>query len=170
MMMLSLAGPAAFAAGDEGASRLAAGTGADGSGEVEFGDHGAVVGFVGGGDDPVAGDRARVPSRRPARRPPPQSAREALSDMRRLLGVLRSADEPERLPQPGLADLPALVDSARRAEAEVSLDLPAGDPDCPPASRWRRTGSCRNPCPMPGVMPPGPRSASRCMRKPGSFK
>lgn len=61
-----------------------------------------------------------------------QAAREALTDMRRLLGVLRSADEPQRLPQPGLADLPALIDSARRAGAEVSLDLPAGDREVPP--------------------------------------
>ena len=61
-----------------------------------------------------------------------QSAREALTDMRRLLGVLRSADEPQRLPQPGLADLPALIESARRAGAQVRSDLPAGDRELPP--------------------------------------
>jgi signal transduction histidine kinase len=61
-----------------------------------------------------------------------QAAREALTDMRRLLGVLRSADEPQRLPQPGLADLPALIDSARRAGAEVTLDLPDRDREFPP--------------------------------------
>jgi signal transduction histidine kinase len=55
-----------------------------------------------------------------------QAAREALTDMRRLLGVLRSTGEPdpERVPQPGLADVPALVDSARRAGAEVALVMP----------------------------------------------
>jgi signal transduction histidine kinase len=63
-----------------------------------------------------------------------QSAREALADMRRLLGVLRSAGEPERLPQPGLADLPALIDSARRAGAEVALDMPASDRELTPVA------------------------------------
>lgn len=42
-------------------------------------------------------------------------AREALSEMRRLLGVLRQ-DQPSQLePQPELADVPALVDATRRA-------------------------------------------------------
>ena len=51
-------------------------------------------------------------------------AREALADMRRLLGILRS-DEPAALaPQPQLADLPALVDAARQAGAAVDLSLP----------------------------------------------
>jgi signal transduction histidine kinase len=51
-------------------------------------------------------------------------AREALTEMRRLLGVLRQ-DQPARLaPQPQLADLPALVDSARRAGVAVELSVP----------------------------------------------
>jgi signal transduction histidine kinase len=51
-------------------------------------------------------------------------AREALTEMRRLLGVLRQ-DQPVGLaPQPLLADLPALVDSARRAGVEVALSVP----------------------------------------------
>jgi len=51
-------------------------------------------------------------------------AREALTDMRRLLGVLRD-DRPAALaPQPQLPDLPALVDSARRAGALVELSVP----------------------------------------------
>ncbi|SCG64779.1 sensor histidine kinase [Micromonospora inositola] len=54
------------------------------------------------------------------------SAREALTDMRRLLGVLRSESTgPETAPQPGLADLPAMVDAARRAGLAVTLDAPA---------------------------------------------
>jgi len=60
-------------------------------------------------------------------------AREALTDMRRLLGVLRY-DQPAGLaPQPQLADLPALVEAARRAGVSVELSvspaldqLPAG--------------------------------------------
>jgi signal transduction histidine kinase len=52
-------------------------------------------------------------------------AREALTEMRRLLGVLRQ-DQPAGLaPQPQLSDLPALVDTARRAGVVVELSAPA---------------------------------------------
>jgi signal transduction histidine kinase len=52
------------------------------------------------------------------------AAREALSDMRRLLGVLRH-DEPAGLsPQPQLSDVPLLVDAARRAGVAVELSVP----------------------------------------------
>jgi signal transduction histidine kinase len=51
-------------------------------------------------------------------------AREALTEMRRLLGVLRQ-DQPAGLaPQPQLADLPVLVDTARRAGVNVELSAP----------------------------------------------
>src|SRR5690348_16931686 len=51
-------------------------------------------------------------------------AREALSEMRRLLGVLRH-DQPAALaPQPQLSDLPALVDTVRRAGVSVELSVP----------------------------------------------
>jgi signal transduction histidine kinase len=51
-------------------------------------------------------------------------AREALTEMRRLLGVLRH-DQPAALaPQPQLADLPALIDATRRAGVSVELSLP----------------------------------------------
>jgi signal transduction histidine kinase len=78
------------------------------------------------------------------------SAREALTDMRRLLGVLRSSAEPgsggepgvgggpgseqalDLLPQPALADVDALVDSARRAGADVTLELSAAEGQVPP--------------------------------------
>jgi signal transduction histidine kinase len=54
-----------------------------------------------------------------------EEAREALADMRRLLGVLRH-DQPAALaPQPRLADLPALVDAARQAGVPVELSAPA---------------------------------------------
>ncbi|MGK5741673.1 sensor histidine kinase [Micromonospora sp. URMC 103] len=60
------------------------------------------------------------------------AARAALTDMRRLLGVLRSESEQARTaPQPGLADLPALVASARRAGMTVTLDTDV--PTDPPA-------------------------------------
>lgn len=58
------------------------------------------------------------------------SAREALTDMRRLLGVLRSESAtPETAPQPGLDDVPELVDAARRAGMSVTVTIgaaPAG--------------------------------------------
>jgi len=51
-------------------------------------------------------------------------AREALTEMRRLLGVLRH-DQPAALaPQPQLADLPTLIDAAREAGVSVELSLP----------------------------------------------
>ena len=52
------------------------------------------------------------------------AAREALTDMRRLLGVLRDDGPPGRAPQPQLTDLPALVASARLAGVAVDLTLP----------------------------------------------
>jgi signal transduction histidine kinase len=53
------------------------------------------------------------------------TAREALTETRRLLGVLREdvEGEAERAPQPGLDQLPELVDTARDAGANVRLVL-----------------------------------------------
>ncbi|MGC4814490.1 sensor histidine kinase [Micromonospora sp. DT228] len=62
------------------------------------------------------------------------SARDALTDMRRLLGVLRSeATGPQTAPQPNLTDLGAMVDAARRAGLPVSLDAEPMDDDRVPA-------------------------------------
>jgi signal transduction histidine kinase len=59
-------------------------------------------------------------------------AREALADMRRLLGILRH-DEPAGLaPQPQLADLPTLVDEARKAGVSVELSVPVALDHVPP--------------------------------------
>jgi signal transduction histidine kinase len=53
------------------------------------------------------------------------TAREALSDMRRLLGVLRQ-DQPASLaPQPQLGDIPSLIDAARRAGVAIELSVPS---------------------------------------------
>jgi signal transduction histidine kinase len=68
-----------------------------------------------------------------------ESAREALTDMRRLLGVLRGPEEGsprepgssaehtegsiELAPQPGLGEVQALVEAARRAGAQVALEM-----------------------------------------------
>jgi signal transduction histidine kinase len=48
-------------------------------------------------------------------------AREALVEMRRLLGVLRHDQAAALAPQPQLADLPALIDAARQAGVPVEL-------------------------------------------------
>jgi signal transduction histidine kinase len=53
------------------------------------------------------------------------AAREALADMRRLLGVLRSEGPAARAPQPQLADVPDLIASARRAGVAIALTGPA---------------------------------------------
>jgi signal transduction histidine kinase len=49
------------------------------------------------------------------------AAREALTDMRRLLGVLRNDEPAARAPQPQLSDLPVLIDAAREAGLPVEL-------------------------------------------------
>lgn len=51
-------------------------------------------------------------------------AREALSDMRRLLGALRNEGPAERTPQPSLGDVPDLVAASQRAGVDVSLTMP----------------------------------------------
>jgi signal transduction histidine kinase len=57
-----------------------------------------------------------------------QTGREAMTEMRRLLGALRRSDEePELGPQPGLAQLDTLLDDVRRAGLPVNLQVD-GDP------------------------------------------
>jgi len=52
------------------------------------------------------------------------SGRQALTETRRLFGVLRDPDEETgRAPQPGISDLPALASSLRAAGLEVSLSI-----------------------------------------------
>ena len=79
-----------------------------------------------------------------------QAAREALTEMRRLLGVLRTPDNSKKrdsaphqdqqspataelTPQPRLGDVPELIATARRAGAHVALEMP-GDSGKLPAS------------------------------------
>jgi len=59
--------------------------------------------------------------------------REALTDMRRLLGVLRNEALAERSPQPELDDLPGLIAASRRAGIAVDLSMPAGACRVPPS-------------------------------------
>ncbi|MFD5323594.1 sensor histidine kinase [Streptomyces sp. NPDC127092] len=52
------------------------------------------------------------------------TSRQALSELRRLLGVLREEDESAaRTPQPGLADLPVLIEGVREAGLRVRTHL-----------------------------------------------
>jgi signal transduction histidine kinase len=51
------------------------------------------------------------------------AAREALADMRRLLGVLRHDEHAALAPQPQLSDLPVLVEAARQAGVSVELSV-----------------------------------------------
>lgn len=62
------------------------------------------------------------------------SAVEALGEMRRLLGVLRSdIDESDREPLPGLAELTGLVDRARDSGQDVALSVDGAPVPLPPS-------------------------------------
>ena len=58
------------------------------------------------------------------------TGRESLTEMRRLLGLLRNGDTGVA-PQPGLDDVRHLVDEARAAGMQVEADLPEAAPDVP---------------------------------------
>lgn len=60
------------------------------------------------------------------------SARAALTDMRKLLRVLRSDEPASKAPQPRLSDLPELVQATRRAGVHVELSMPAVKGEIPP--------------------------------------
>src|SRR5215472_10676942 len=62
------------------------------------------------------------------------SGRQALTETRRLFGVLRDPDEQTgRAPQPGISELPALVSSLRAAGLEVALSIDGDHTALPPA-------------------------------------
>ena len=62
-----------------------------------------------------------------------RTGREALAEMRRLVGVLRrSDDEPELAPQPSLAHLDALVEHVRQAGLQVELTVEGSAPPIAP--------------------------------------
>lgn len=63
-----------------------------------------------------------------------EAGRETLSEMRRILGVLRRGDEAAELaPQPGVGQIPGLVERARDQHRQVELEVD-GDPGPLPAS------------------------------------
>ncbi|MEG9227159.1 sensor histidine kinase [Aeromicrobium sp. Sec7.5] len=53
------------------------------------------------------------------------TGRASLADMRRLLGLLRTGEQAERAPQPGLPQLDDLIDLARGSGTRVTARLPA---------------------------------------------
>ncbi len=57
-------------------------------------------------------------------------SRAALADIQRVLGSLRSAEEADLAPSPGLDELPRLIENARLADVQVELDRGA-IPDLP---------------------------------------
>jgi signal transduction histidine kinase len=52
-----------------------------------------------------------------------RSATEALAEMRRVVGMLRAAEEEDLHPQPGLDDVAALVEQSRAAGARIAFTL-----------------------------------------------
>jgi signal transduction histidine kinase len=63
-----------------------------------------------------------------------EAGREALSEMRRILGVLRRGDEAAELaPQPGVGQIHGLVEQAREQHRQIELEVD-GDPGPLPAS------------------------------------
>jgi len=75
------------------------------------------------------GDPARQTAETMAR-----AGRQAMDEMRRMLGVLRlgAPDAPGRTPQPVIEEIPALVEQARRAGLDVELSLQGQRRPLPP--------------------------------------
>ena len=72
------------------------------------------------------------------------TSRGTLTEMRRLLGVLRDDDgERSHAPAPSLADLPQLIEDVHAAGVPVELTVTAPPTAWPPAWSCRPTGSCR---------------------------
>lgn len=75
---------------------------------------------------PTAPERAAEAMRNAA-----ATGREALSEMRRLLGVLRAGEQSRvDTPQPGLAELPGLVERVRASGVDTVLDWDGGEGGC----------------------------------------
>lgn len=62
------------------------------------------------------------------------SARQALTEMRGLLAILRGGRDADLAPQPTVEDIPALVDVTRGSGAVVDLDFPAETFTLPPTT------------------------------------
>ena len=71
--------------------------------------------------------------------------RATLSELRRLLNVVRPTDEPPSAPQPGMSRVDELAAVARSAGLAVTVTQEGSRRAFPPVSTCRRTGSCRRP-------------------------
>ncbi len=89
-----------------------------------------------------------------------RSGREALLEMRRMIGVLRHGDvELAGAAAPGLGQLDLLAQRARLAGLPVELQMDGPRRALPEASTWWRSGSCRRRSPTRSSTP-GPARAS----------
>ncbi|RJK94895.1 sensor histidine kinase [Vallicoccus soli] len=67
-----------------------------------------------------------------------ESARQALQELREVIGVLRAGPEDAAgRPQPTLADLPALLEECRRAGTRIRSDVRVADPSALPLATGR---------------------------------
>jgi signal transduction histidine kinase len=71
------------------------------------------------------------------------TARQALEELRAIIGVLRDGDgaddEAPHAPQPSLPDIPRLIEESRRAGVNVELDMRVETPEAAPAALGRDT-------------------------------
>src|SRR5215468_4623699 len=71
------------------------------------------------------------------------TARQALEELRGIIGVLNDGDSASRVlaraPQPSLADITQLVDESRRAGMNIDLDMRVQTPEAAPAALGRDT-------------------------------
>lgn len=90
------------------------------------------------------------------------TGRQALTEMRRLLGVLRAGDDGggEYVPQPGVDQLTDLIEQVRGAGLPVAFEVEGSPGRSPAASSSPRTASCRRRSPTPASTA-GPRRAPR---------
>lgn len=68
------------------------------------------------------------------------TARQALEELRGVIGVLREApgrDSPPAAPQPGLTDIPRLIEETRRAGAKIDFEMQVDDPQAAPSTLGR---------------------------------
>ncbi|MHA6764375.1 sensor histidine kinase [Streptacidiphilus sp. PAMC 29251] len=73
-----------------------------------------------------------------------QTSKEALGEVRQVLGTLRTpGSTAPRLPAPGLARLPELISQARTAGLTVTLHTHGTPARCPKASSWPPSASSR---------------------------
>jgi hypothetical protein len=88
------------------------------------------------------------------------TGRQALGEMRRLLGVLRPGPDDEaaeRAPEPGLADVASSSTRCGRRGWTWPWRCRANPGPWKPPSTCRPTASCRRPSPTPSSTPDGPR-------------